>query len=222
MKETPCGYCWRKPPIHCIVVLRSGQLPQLGFWTYFLLAALVAVEGPVGTLTGAAAASAGLMRPEWVFVAGLAGILTGDLFWYSMGYLGKIEWLLRFGKKLGIQTDVLEKLKNRMQLNTARIMFVAIVTLTMLVPALIAAGLVKAPFRRWFPSVLAGELLWTGSMLLIGFYATEAIKSVEQGIEYAALTGGAIIFVIFLVLLGRCFINKGDQRENNSLKSDEK
>jgi len=46
-----------------IQALRSGQLPQLGIWTYILLAALVAVEGPIATLLGAAATSAGLMKP---------------------------------------------------------------------------------------------------------------------------------------------------------------
>ena len=37
----------------------GGQLPELGHWTYILLALLVMVEGPIATLLGAAAASAG-------------------------------------------------------------------------------------------------------------------------------------------------------------------
>ncbi len=59
-----------------IQALRSGQLPQLGTWTYILLAALVAVEGPIATLLGAAAASAGLMKPGWVFIAAATGNLV--------------------------------------------------------------------------------------------------------------------------------------------------
>ena len=34
----------------------------------------------------------------------------------------------------------------------ARILFVAKLTLSMMIPALVAAGLVKAPWRRWFPA----------------------------------------------------------------------
>jgi membrane protein DedA with SNARE-associated domain len=187
--------------------LRSGQLPQLGSWTYMLLAALVAVEGPLATLLGAAAASAGLMKPGWVFVAAASGNLTADTLWYTLGYLGKIDWMLRFGKKLGIQQDVLERLENGMREHATRILFVGKLTLSMMIPALLAAGLVKAPWKRWFPAIFAGEMLWTGVLMVIGFYATEAIKRVERGVEYAAI-GGAVIFVLFMILIVRRVIRQ--------------
>ena len=66
---------------HFILAMKTGQLPQLGYWTYLVLALLVAVEGPVATLLGAAAASAGLMRPGLVFVSAAAGNLTADSLW---------------------------------------------------------------------------------------------------------------------------------------------
>jgi membrane protein DedA with SNARE-associated domain len=59
---------------------------------YIVLAILVAVEGPLMTLLGAAASSAGFMQPGWVFIAAAAGNLSADLIWFSVGYLGKIEW----------------------------------------------------------------------------------------------------------------------------------
>ncbi|MGB8251915.1 MAG: hypothetical protein WCF08_01760 [Anaerolineaceae bacterium] len=185
-----------------IQAIRSGQLPQLGAWTYILLAVLVAVEGPIATLLGAAAASAGIMKPGWVLAAAATGNLTADSLWYTLGYLGKVNWLLRFGKKLGIRPDILARLETAMHEHAARILFVAKLTLSMTIPALIAAGLVKAPWRRWFPALFTGEMLWTGSLVLIGFYTTEALKRVERGIEYAALAGG-VVFVLFLILIVR-------------------
>ncbi len=188
--------------LNLIQALRSGKLPQLGPWTYILLAVMVAVEGPIATLLGAAAASAGLMKPGWVFVVAAVGNLTADTLWYTLGYLGKISWLQRFGEKLSIQADVLARLETEIHSHAVRILFVAKLTLSMMIPALIAAGLVKVPWRRWFPAIFTGEMLWTGSLVIIGFYATEAIKRVEKGVEYAAL-GGAVIFFIFLVIIGR-------------------
>ena len=202
-----------------IQALRSGQLPQLGTWTYILLAALVAVEGPLATLLGAAAASAGLMKPGWVFAAAAAGNLSADSLWYMLGYIGKIDWLLRFGKKLGIQADVLVRLENGMREHATHVLFVAKLTLSMMIPALIAAGLVKTPWKRWFPAIFTGEMLWTGSLLLIGFYATEAIKRVERGVEYAAL-GGAVVFVTFLILVERRIIKRRYQSETYPVKKD--
>ena len=200
-----------------IQTLRNGQLPQLGSWTYILLAALVAVEGPFATLLGAAAASAGFMKPGWVFIAAATGNLSADSLWYTLGYLGRIDWLLRFGKKLGIRVDVLERLESGMRQHATRILFVGKLTLSGMIPALIAAGLVKAPWRRWFPAIFIGEMLWTGSLTVIGFYATEAIKRVEQGVEYVAL-GGAVIFVLMVLFIGRRVFKRDFQEETPSSK----
>src|SRR5574340_896441 len=91
-----------------VTTIKSGQLPQLGFWTYVLLAVLVAIEGPIATLLGAAAASAGLMRPVPVFLAAAAGNLTADSLWYTLGYLGKAEWILHFGRRLGLRESLID------------------------------------------------------------------------------------------------------------------
>jgi membrane protein DedA with SNARE-associated domain len=185
-----------------ILAMKSGQLPHLGYWTYLGLAMLVAIEGPIVTLLGAAAASAGLMRPWLVFLAAAVGNLSGDALWYTLGYAGKLEWALRFGRRLGLRPEVLERLEQGMHVHAARILFVAKLTVSFMIPSLIAAGLVKVPWRRWFPALFAGEMIWTGSLVLIGYYATEAIKRVEQGVEYAIL-GLSLVFVIFMLWKGR-------------------
>jgi membrane protein DedA with SNARE-associated domain len=185
-----------------ILTMKSGQLPHLGYWTYLLLALLVAFEGPVATLLGAAAASAGLMRPGWVFIAAAIGNLSADSLWYTLGYAGKLEWALRFGRRLGVHADILTRLEQGMQEHAARILFMAKLTISFMIPSLIVAGLVKIPWRRWFPALFTGELIWTGSLVLIGYYATEAIKRVEQGLEYALL-GLSLVFVIFMLWMGR-------------------
>jgi membrane protein DedA with SNARE-associated domain len=190
-----------------ILAMKTGQLPQLGYWTYLVLAVLVAIEGPVATLLGAAAASAGLMRPWLVLIAAAAGNLTADSLWYTLGYVGKLEWLLRIGRKLGLQPNLLERLEKGMHKHAAKILFMAKLTVSFMIPSLIAAGLVKVPWRRWFPALFAGEMIWTGSLILIGYFATEAIKRVEQGVEYLVL-GLSIIFVFFILWMGRRILGK--------------
>ncbi|MGA2489268.1 MAG: VTT domain-containing protein [Anaerolineales bacterium] len=185
-----------------ILAMKSGQLPQLGVWTYLVLAVVVAVEGPVATLLGAALASAGLMRPWLVFIAASIGNLTADSLWYTLGYAGKLEWALRLGRRLGLRPEMLERLEQGMHEHAARILFFAKLTVSFMIPSLVAAGLVKVPWRRWFPALFAGEMIWTGSLVLIGYYTTEAIKRVEQAVEYAVLTL-SLVFVIFMLWEGR-------------------
>jgi len=199
------------------ITLKSGQLPELGNWTYVLLALLVAVEGPIATLLGAAAASAGLMRPIPVFFAAAAGNLTADSLWYSLGYAGKLEWVLRFGQRMKIDRRHLERLEANLQKHAIKVIFLAKLTVSFSIPTLIAAGLVKAPWRKWFPPVLFAETMWTGSLVLVGYYATEAIKRVEQGMEYMTLFGAAF-FLVFLLWLGRRIIKEQQRNQDeNSL-----
>jgi membrane protein DedA with SNARE-associated domain len=86
--------------------------------------------------------------------------------------------------------------------HAARILFLAKLTVSFMIPSLIAAGLVKVPWRRWFPALFTGEIIWTGSLVLIGYYATEAIKRVEKGVEYMVLAL-SLVFVIFMLWKGR-------------------
>ncbi len=187
---------------HIVSLLRSAQLPEWGYWSYLVLALLVAIEGPIVTLLGAAAASAGLMRPGLVFVAASLGNLTADTLWYSVGYIGKIEWLMRFGRRLGANQMHLERLQRGMHDHVAKILFAAKLSVSLVIPSLIAAGLVKAPWRRWFPALFSAECIWTGSLVLVGYYATEAIKRVEKGLEYFLLVA-PVIFIIFMVIMAR-------------------
>jgi len=190
-----------------ILAMRSGHLPQLGYWTYLVLAFLVAIEGPLATLLGAAAASAGLMRPWLVFISAAGGNLTADSLWYTLGYAGKLEWALRFGRRLGLHPEILDRLEKGMHEHAAKILFIAKLTVSFMIPSLIAAGLIKVPWRRWFPALFAGEMIWTGSLMLVGYYATEAIKRVQQGVEYLIL-GLSLVFVIFILFIGRHILRK--------------
>jgi len=193
-----------------VVTLKSGELPQLGFWTYIILALLVAVEGPIATLLGAAAASAGLMRPMPVFFAAAAGNLTADSLWYTLGYMGKTEWILHFGRRLGLRESLIDHLKQNMLDHATKVLFLAKLTVSFVIPSLIAAGLLRIPWRRWFPALVVAETLWTGSLVLIGYYTTEAVKRVERGVEYAVLAA-SLAFVVFAILAGRRLVRQFDK-----------
>jgi membrane protein DedA with SNARE-associated domain len=199
-----------------VLTLKAGQLPEFGYWSYFILALLVLIEGPIATLLAAAAASAGLMRPMLVFVSAAVGNLTADTLWWLLGYAGKTEWIHSLGRRLRIRESLIEHLKHNMIKHATRVLFLAKVTVSFSIPALIAAGLLRIRWRRWFPALVAAEVLWTGSLVLIGYYATEAMKRVERNLEYGVLAV-SIGFVIFLILEGRRLVK---QLERDELESD--
>jgi membrane protein DedA with SNARE-associated domain len=196
------------------IAIRSGQLPELGIWTYIVLGVLVLIEGPIATLLGAAAASAGLMRAWGVFLAAATGNLTADILWYSLGYLGKRTWIAQWGRRFGASESLIAHLEQHLIKHATRVLFLAKVTLTFVIPSLIAAGLLRIPWRRWLPSLLLAETLWTGSLVLIGYFTTEAIKQVAQWVEYVAL-GISVGFVVIVILEGRRLVRQWDRDEAN-------
>src|SRR5690349_864457 len=110
-----------------------------GGWAYILLAILVAVEGPITTLAGAVAASTGYLNPILVFVSASLGNLTADTLWYSLGYFGKIEWLLRYVGKLSIKESAVARLQKDIHTHIHKVLFIAKLTLGFVVPTLVAA-----------------------------------------------------------------------------------
>lgn len=180
--------------------LQHGQLPELGYWNYFILSFLIVLQGPATTLLGGAAANAGLLRPHYVFLAGIIGNLIADIFWYNVGARGKTAWILKRGERLGVRQQHLDKVSEGMEQHVIKILLLAKISVGLAVPTLLVAGITRVPWRKWFPVVFTGEVIWTGLLVLIGYYATEAIKQVEQGL-HALLLGGTFLFLVMLIWL---------------------
>jgi membrane protein DedA with SNARE-associated domain len=174
-------------------------IQDLGIWSYLLLALLVMVEGPVATLAGAVAASSGLMRPTWVFVSAASANLLADILWYTLGYVGKIEWLHRYGSWFGLREKLVVRLMSDIQRHAAKLLFVAKLTLGFTIPTLVATGLARVPLRRWLWVLLISETIWTGSLVYLGFHFGQYVQRLERGVEMVALVG-ALLFIVLLIV----------------------
>jgi len=189
------------------LLLQQGQLPEVGRWNYILLGLLVILEGPIATLLAAAAASAGLMR-SWVvfFVASIAN-LTADTLWYSLGYYGKADAVLRWGPLAKIKEKHLDRLQVAMEKHTLKILFLAKLTAGFMIPSLIATGLARIPWKRWFPILILGETIWTGSLVMIGYYTTENLKVIATDLTRLVLVV-SVLFIAFVIWDGRRILLK--------------
>lgn len=186
--------------------LPLGQNAPAGIWIYLLLMVLIVIQGPVSTMLGGAAAAAGLLNPLGVLVVALVGNLGADVFWYSLGYSGKDIWRRRFFRRY---RNIANMLRTEMQRHAVTVLLMAKLSVGMAVPTVIAAGLAQVPWRRWFPPVVVGELIWTGSLLLVGYYATESIMRSE----WAVVQFGIIVSVVLFVLMVLYVLRKSQQEK---------
>lgn len=183
--------------------VKVGQVAPFGYWAYPILAFLTAIEGPLSILLAAAAASAGLLNPLLVFLFAASGNLAADTGWYLVGYLGKLEWFQKGGKWLGIAPGVFDELQDGIHRHAVKILFIAKVTNGFIVPVLVAAGIARVPWRRWFPFVALGEAAVTGLLITVTYLGAASLLNIEKGFEYLALVSSAIF------LLGILFVLRG-------------
>ncbi|MCY4079771.1 MAG: DedA family protein [Caldilineaceae bacterium] len=184
-------------------LLRSEGMQEWGVWSYPLLTVLVIVEGRIVTLLAAVAASLGYMRLPLVVICAVVGGIVADGLWYLLGYRFGKEPVLRYGRWLGLRRHHLEQLQWEMQEHGPRLLFIAKAFSVLVIPALVAAGMGRVPFRRWFPIVLLGEMVWVPVLAVIGHQTTEVVRQVELGLHYLPLAGGAALLITMLVAARR-------------------
>jgi membrane protein DedA with SNARE-associated domain len=187
------------------LALQAGQMPALGFWIYPLLTIFVAVEGPFAILLGAAAASAGLMDPLLVFAAACTGNLIADSLWYSLGYFGKVDWLIRRSQRFGVNPAQIERFTGSIRLHAVKLLFFAKLTNGFVVPALVAAGLVRVPWRRWFPLIALGETLVTGVLVAVIYFTAASLSQVEKGFQYFIFAFSLLFLLAAFIIARRIF-----------------
>ena len=175
-------------------------LAVMGGWSYVLLFILVFVEGPTATLAGAVAAGSGFLDPLVVFAVSAAANLSADSFWYSLGRWGRQVNLLRWARKAGVKEETLAYYEANMRNHGLKILLAAKLTLSFAVPALIAAGLTHVPWRKAILVLASAETLWSGGLVLAGFYLGHQLAHLEQGLQIAGVVGG-ILFIILLIVL---------------------
>jgi membrane protein DedA with SNARE-associated domain len=183
--------------------LFADSIQPLGSLAYILFAVLVAIEGPITTLAGAVAASAGYLNPILVFISASLGNLSADIIWYSLGYMGKTEWLVKYGSWLGIKEAFVTRLQKDIHTHIRKILFIAKLTLGLVIPTLIAAGLARVPFKRWFGVLFTAECIWTGGLVVVGYYFGYMIQRIETNLRWISLAGAVIAVVLVVIYLLR-------------------
>ncbi len=184
------------------------------FWQYLLIFILVAVEGAGVTLAAAALAGTGALTAHWVFLAAGTGNLAADLCWYSLGYLGQYEKLIHWFPRLAKFEPQIEEFKGQVRRHAPRMLIVSKLALGIVsIPTLIAAGIARVPLWRIAPAQILGEVIWTGSLMLIGLYFGKYISEFEQGLQIAGIVVGAV-GILFILWLLRRFLNAAHSNQN--------
>jgi membrane protein DedA with SNARE-associated domain len=150
-------------------------------------------------MLGASDAAAGLLQLEWVLDDTIIGNVAGDSLWYSVGYLGKMQWLYKHGRWFGIRPHHVERLEREMRSHARKLIIFAKIAYGLIVPTLVAAGMARVPWRKWFPVVFVVETLWSVLLVWIGFHTAAFIQDFRQTLHVIGL-GLLVLVVLFVVM----------------------
>lgn len=183
-----------------LVQLQNGQVVELGMWAYVLLLLGIMVEGTLTTMLGAAAAAAGILQWELVFALALAGNMMADSFWYMVGRFCRVSWLRRIA---GSHSDKVDILTETMKQHEIKVLIMAKLTAGLAVAAMISAGIVRTSWVRLLPVSILGEIIWSGGLVAVGYFAGRLIWQINDGVQVVAIAAPFLAMAAAFVVVQR-------------------
>lgn len=201
-------------------VTTGGDPAHIQYWSYLLLAILVAVEGPVVTVLAATMAGAGVLNPWLVIGSATLGNMTADSIWYSLGRLGHFNRLAQHFPWLNRFQPQIAQLEEDVQANGLKFLLLAkLVIWPATIPTLIAAGMAGVAWPKLLFVIISAEVLWTGSLVLFGNLLGSNLPQFQAWMQWIAI-GGMVAMVLALpLLLGRLHSAVSTQTVATNLKS---
>jgi len=172
-----------------------NYIKHIGYPTMLFL---MIIEGPIATVLAAFAASLGFFNAYLVFSLSMLGDVLGDMILYSIGFYGGMRSLEKSQKFLKIKTATLEKIEKLFSKHGKKIIFAIKSTTGLCWITFIAAGAFKMKFKDFFWSSVLGGIVWSGFLVVIGYFFGFAFKKINSWLSYAQYAA-IIVFIAFLV-----------------------
>jgi membrane protein DedA with SNARE-associated domain len=181
----------------------TSALNWLTTYGYLVFFPLTVVEGPIVTVIGGFLVSLGYFNFVLIYLLAVAGDLTGDMIYYSIGRWGGKRIMAR-GHFLHIRADQLERIHKYFQEHAARALLFGKWTISVAAVILIAAGMARTSIRKFLWFNLIGTLPKSLVFLLIGYYFGRAYREIDRYFDYTAVA----IFLIVVLAIAVYFFDK--------------
>jgi membrane protein DedA with SNARE-associated domain len=175
-------------------------ITKFGYPSIFLI---TIVEGPIITVIGGFLASLGIFKFLVVYLMVVTGDMCGDILWYGLGYFGRERFIRRYGHYFGITEAHEKSLERYFNNHSGKTIFLAKITHAIGLPFIIAAGLSRVSFKKFFLISLLATLPKSLVFLLAGYYLGSSYQNIDR-----LLTQFTIAVIFAVGLLGLLFYLK--------------
>lgn len=172
-------------------------LSEYGYW---IILPLMIIEGPIVTLIAAFMASLGVFNIYVIFLLSILGDVLGDVIFYWIGRKGGIHFVRRVGKYIGITEELVVKMEKFFASHGGKTIFAVKSTTGLCWATFIAAGIVKMPFRKFVGYSVLGGLVWSGFLVIMGYFFGYLYEQIVDYINYSGLIIGGLAAIFFVGL----------------------
>lgn len=181
----------------------SGVLQWLTTYGYLVFFPLTVIEGPIITVIAGFLVSLGYLNFFIIYALAIAGDLTGDMIYYSIGRWGGKRIMAR-GYFLHVRAEHLERIHKYFEEHAGRALLFGKWTISASAVILVAAGMARTPIRKFLWFNLIGSLPKSMAFLLIGYYFGRAYQEIGRYFDYTAIA----IFIIMVLAVAAYYFEK--------------
>ncbi|WP_424810659.1 DedA family protein [Roseococcus sp. YIM B11640] len=191
--------------------LVTSWVAAAGYWGVFGLMFLENLFPPIPSelimpFAGFAAAR-GELSVTLVLVAGIAGTLVGNMFWYELaraiGTARTRALCTRFGKWIGVREEDLDKAETTLRRWGPLAVFLGRIMPGIRTVISIPAGLIEMPRLTFYGWTALGTTIWVGALTMVGYILEEGYNQLEPWIDPIGKGLIVLVGVLFLWQLWR-------------------
>jgi len=166
---------------------------------YGFIVITASAEGPILSIIGGILLKMGYFSLFPLYGALMFGDLIGDTVWYSIGFYFGHGFVSRFGKYFNVTEERILKVEEIFHRYKNSILFISKISngLGFAIVTLLAAGMVKIPFRRYILINLSGQFIWSGLLIAVGYFFSHLYSQLDTLFGRLSLVA---LFVFLLVL----------------------
>jgi membrane protein DedA with SNARE-associated domain len=153
-------------------------------------------------VTAAALAAGGKLSIWWVAVGGAAGGIVGGMAGYAIGARGGMRLIARFGAKMHIDEEKLERARKFFARRGLAAVFLCrfIGFVRIFVP--MVAGVARMPFGRFLAANVAGAIVSSACYAALGWFFGHDLPKLEHHLTETTVVA-ALLIVAWLVVRRR-------------------
>lgn len=167
---------------------------------YSLMFLAMIIEGPVITSAAAFATALGYFNIFIVILLSIAGDLVGDYIYYGIGYYGRVQFVEKYGHKVGLTKARLKHMEQLIKTHPKKTLTAIKLAPLLPAPGLMMIGASRMPLKRYTWMTFLVALPKTLLFFALGYYfgsAYDRFSQIFQNGQYFILAAVALTVVVF-------------------------